>query len=64
MSIRTIVEINHDYLAELLSRDRDAVDEFLAALGSTEDSARQHAPRGIKFLRQRHNSEKVTLTVE
>lgn len=60
MSIRTIVEINHDYLYDL--RDHpERIQDFLFRLmcGPEID-----APIGIRVLRQRHHSEKITLEVE
>ena len=47
MSIRTIVEINHDYI-----RTHDG------------SNGRSGEIPGIKFIAQRHHSEKVKLTVE
>ena len=63
MGTRTVIEINHDVLADLMNRPT-AIAQFLRALGSTEETARRAAPNGIRILGQRHHSETLKLTVE
>lgn len=64
MSIRTVIEINHDFLGDMT---QGTFSELVLLLKSG-DAAREmnHRPelRGIKFLAQRHHSTKMTITVE
>lgn len=62
MSIRTIIEINHDYLGDLTdSFGKIAVMDFLYSLrGATPDEP----PPGIRVLAQRHHSDEITLEVK
>ena len=59
MSIRTIIEINHDYWHDL-EKNPDAMRELLAYLN---DRQFRECPRGITVLRSRHHSEKITLDI-
>lgn len=66
MSVRTIVEINHDYLHDL--REHPERIELLWTLLSSCDHQRlndvaQPVP-GIRFLGQRHHSDKLTITAD
>jgi len=63
MSTRTVIEINHDVLADLIAWP-NAIEKFLWALSSTEETARRAAPNGIRILGQRHHSETLKLTVK
>lgn len=63
MSVRTIVEINHDYLYQLIHQP-EQMELFLKSLGGSEVTARTWEPNGVRILRQRHHSEKITLEVE
>jgi hypothetical protein len=60
MSTRTVIEINHDYLHDLLEHP-DRVQSFLLRLRGT--TAAEHAPTGIRILGQRHHSETLELTI-
>jgi hypothetical protein len=62
MSWRTVVEINHDYLHDLLSHPDD-VAVFLQALKQTLVEAQNVAPHGIRVLGQRHHADTLKLTV-
>lgn len=66
MSIRTIIEINHDYMQPLL----DKPDEFRALLMILRSGAVPNIKPpgdvgipGIRVLGQRHHSETLKLTV-
>jgi hypothetical protein len=61
MSTRTIIEINHDYLHDLLEHP-DEMRDFLTALKGTIADAIT-PPSGIKVLGERHHSETLKLTV-
>ena len=63
MSIRTIVEINNDYLETL--GDEELMEELRYTLqGSLNVSEGDLLVPGIRFLRQRHHSETVTIEVK
>ena len=62
MSIRTIVEIDHDYIFDI-EEDVDLIAKLAAYLKSGRKWEDGEIP-GIRFLWQRHHSEKVKLTVE
>lgn len=67
MSVRTILEINHDYMQQLL----DTPDDWRAllmilrsgAVPSIKDPGDVGLP-GIRILGQRHHSETLKLTVK
>ena len=63
MSTRTIIEVNHDYLHDLLKYPEE-VQAFIAALKSSSSWAEAHTPSGIRILGQRHHSETLKLTVK
>lgn len=63
MSIRTIIEINHDALHELREHP-ERVDEFLHLLGCQNPRDMAQIPAGIRVLAQRHHSDKVVITVQ
>ena len=58
MSIRTVIEINHDHLYEL-EHNPDDVQAFLYSLKGIEPV---EIP-GIRILGQRHHSETLKLTM-
>jgi hypothetical protein len=60
MSIRTIVEINHDYWQDL----RDNPEAMRELLDHLADRQFKELPRGIRVLRSRHHSEKIDLRIE
>jgi hypothetical protein len=67
MSTRTVIELNHDYISELLS-DPKAMAAFLLFLSSgAAANARTWDTdlgfQGIRVLGQRHHSETLLLTV-
>lgn len=69
MSTRTIVEINHDYLAHLLE-DRTFLRDLILELMSTEVTRRLNTQGphdflcGIRILAQRHHSETLKLEIK
>ena len=71
MSIRTIIEINHDYLHELSSDPEHWID-LLRAMRSSDLTGALNAangkpvfrPPGIRILAQRHHSEMLKLEVK
>jgi hypothetical protein len=63
MSIRTVIEINHDYLRDIADDPARIVD-FVMRLGSGLGYAKKVIPNGMRVLAQRHHSDKITLTVE
>ena len=63
MSTRTIIEINHDYLQDLMERPTQ-IAMFLKALGTGLEWAESKKPYGIEILGQRHHSETLKLTVK
>lgn len=62
MSTRTIIEINHDYLRDIV-QDEAKLAEFVKRLGSGLDWAERSKPYGIRVLGQRHHSETLKLTI-
>lgn len=67
MSIRTIIEVNHDRVHDLEGRDSYLWSRLLLNLrggGFTEDERQFFADHGIRILRQRHHSDHITLEVE
>ncbi len=62
MSTRTIVEINHDYLHDLLAHP-ERINVFLVHLKGTLLDVANVTPNGIKVLGQRHHSETLKFTV-
>lgn len=71
MSTRTIIEINHDYLNDLL-KDPDAWKALLlmarsgalAGFPSEKNPGGEVGLPGIRILAQRHHSETLNLKVE
>lgn len=66
MSIRTILEVNHDYVHDLLKPENAA--KLLEAIRGGfmvrhMDGNELIAP-GVKFLAQRHHSETLKLTIK
>ena len=59
MSIRTIIEINHDYLAAL--EKPEALEMLWRALRS---QGHFQPPNGVRILGQRHHSETLKLEVK
>lgn len=55
MSIRTVIEINHDYLHQLRD-DRDWFEDLSRILASGSKPEPGEFP-GIRYLGQRHHSE-------
>lgn len=60
MSIRSIIEINHDALHDL-TKDPERLIEFIKSLAW---GIKPKDINGVRFLAQRHHSEKLKLTVE
>lgn len=63
MSIRTIVEVNHDYIMRMDAQDwEDIKRQILAAY--TGDQRRYREVPGIRVLGSRHHSETLNLEVK
>lgn len=62
MGIRTILVVNHDFI-DRIAKDKEALAEFISALGSSRSYAETKAPYGIKILAQGHNSMPINLKV-
>jgi len=62
MSIRTIVEINHDYLKELKDNPESMQELYQKLDGRPLDRGDELIP-GVEFLTQRHHSEGVMLCI-
>lgn len=65
MSMRSIVEFNHDYIERLADRGHISR-EFMHWLCQGESSRQQtyFKHNGARYLKMRHHSEKVTVEVE
>jgi len=66
MSTRTVIEINHDYLHDLVRDGHVSRDLFraLSESGSMETlNADRLKPQGVRFLGRRHHSETLKLVV-
>jgi hypothetical protein len=61
VSTRTIIEINHDRLNDLIE-DRSFLRDFLMMLRAGDKPDFEFV--GIRFLAQRHHADKITLEVE
>jgi hypothetical protein len=59
MSTRTIIEINHDYLTDLLE-DSSFMKQFLWSLRAVGDA---YEPPGVRVLAQRHHSDTLVVTI-
>lgn len=67
MSTRTIIEINHDYLHDLRTRDSFLWARLLLDLAGCElnaDERQFFAAHGIRILGSRHHSNSMTLTID
>jgi hypothetical protein len=62
MSTRTVIEINHDYLHDLLEHPEGMV-QLLRALRQTQRYAETQTPPGVRILGQRHHSETLELSI-
>lgn len=62
MSIRTLIEINHDFLYNWENHPEDAAGLILAAVtGHRPLSSHDMDVYGIKVIIQRHHADKVTV---
>lgn len=64
MSIRSVIEINHDALHNLTTEDAPRLIEWLRSLGGVTPRPGFTSVNGVRFLGQRHHSETLNLTVE
>ena len=66
MSVRTIVEINHDYIEELRDNPHLIVEalEFIMFNGPVRLREKNELTRGVRFLCQRHHSEAIWVKAE
>lgn len=63
MSIRTIIEINHDYCQDL--RDNpEAMKSILQIIQNCNRDRDYLLPGGVRYLGQRHHSETLALKVK
>ena len=60
MSTRTVIEINHDHLADLV-RSPERLIQYLRDL---QGSGKPEFLPGVRLLGQRHHSETLKLTVK
>lgn len=64
MSIRTVIEINHDYLSEITPEDVARLMNLLAGAGiNPEVDPYPLRHQGVRILGQRHHSETLNLKV-
>jgi len=68
MSIRTIIEINHDYINRLVDRGHISEELRDAIFGNDDDLMDEFGHmftplQGIRRLAQRHHSDEITLKV-
>ena len=62
MSIRTVIEINHDCIAQMTAEDWEAIKRL--CLHYPDPQQRYRGVNGIRILGQRHHSEKLKLEVQ
>lgn len=62
--MRTVIEINHDYLHHLIEHPERLAALCVALKGTQEDFINSMLPSGIRILGQRHHSETLKLTVK
>jgi len=63
MSIRTVIEINHDYIAMLTAEDWKDIKAFVLA-SYTGSQHHYQEVQGIRVLGSRHHSETLKLEVK
>lgn len=64
MSMRTVIEINHDYWHDL-HKNPDAMREILRLIDqSVPEAMEQTGLRGVRVLGRRHHSETLNLEVK
>lgn len=61
MSIRTIIEINHDFLTNLRLDPERTMRLFDALKGPRPE---EEFPQGVRLLAQRHHTEHLSLEVD
>ena len=64
MSIRSVIEINHDALHNLTTEDAPRLIEWLHSLGGVTPQIGRTPVNGVRLLGQRHHTETLKLTVE
>lgn len=64
MSIRSVIEINHDALHALTTEDAPRLIEWLKSLGGITHKTGLTPVNGVRFLGQRHHTETLKLTVK
>ena len=64
MSIRTILEINHDYLNRLMENPEYAHELWMLLASCDSRSIDLNKIPGVRFIGDRHHSETKTFTVE
>jgi hypothetical protein len=64
MSIRTVIEVNHDYIDRLLKDGHISRDLYSFMLETDTWRRKEMALQGVQFLGQRHHSETLVLKVQ
>ena len=63
MSIRTIIEINHDYFPESKQALSDLV-EILSYASEGEVAEKLRATNALRFITRRHHSQEIRIEVD
>lgn len=64
MSIRTIIEVNHDCIQRLVAEGHISGDLYHQICAAYTNACWDHKVDGIRILGSRHHSETLELTVE
>lgn len=64
MSIRTIIEVNHDRLHELMDNPEFAQELWMLLASGDRKSIEHNRIPGIRVLADRHHSQSIELKVE
>lgn len=64
MSIRTIIEVNHDYIQSLRDEGHISGDLYQQICAAYTSSRWDHDVQGIRILGSRHHSETLKLEVK
>jgi hypothetical protein len=62
MSTRTIIEINHDFIARMTAEDWEAIKRL--CLHYPDPQGRYEPVNGVRILGQRHHSETLKIEVK
>ncbi len=64
MSIRTIIEVNHDRIQEMHDQGHIGYELYRMILSAYTSSRDEHFVNGVRILGSRHHSETLELKVE